>query len=90
MDNAFGHWAFLLETMLVILFIFGTIMVALACYHIDESVIKSMAWILLVAEVVDIGAFIFTGWLGIWPLIFLGASVIILIIIFVAILSNKQ
>jgi len=89
MDNSFGHWAFMLEVMIVILFIFGTIMIILATQHAEATTIKIVAIILGVAELIVFGAFVFTGWLGIWPIIFLGIGVVVVIIIFFSIFTSK-
>lgn len=79
MDNAFGHWGFMFEIMVGLALIFGIFIVMLAFKH-EPLAAQIMAVILAVVELITLGAFIFTGWLGIWPLI-------IIAVIFVAILG---
>lgn len=85
MTNAFGHWAFMAEIILAILVLFGIPILLIP----EENVRKILAYIMLALVVVVIGAFIFTGWLGIWPLIFLGAGVVIIIIIVISLFANR-
>ena len=79
MDNVFGHWGFMFEIMAGLAFIFGVLVVVLA-FQRESMAAKIVAYILAVLEVITLGAFLFTGWLGIWPLV-------IIVVIFVAIIA---
>jgi hypothetical protein len=79
MDNTFGRWGFMFEIMVGLALIFGIFIVALAFKH-ESLAAKIIAYLLAVIEVITLGAFLFTGWLGIWP-------VIIMVVIFVAIIA---
>jgi hypothetical protein len=89
LDNPMGHWAFMLETMLAILLFFGILMGCLFLRHVDKLVITIVAWILLVTEVVDVLMFVFTLWLGIWPLI-IGASIVLLVVFILIAMANAR
>lgn len=77
-----GTWAFMGLVILIISLLFGTAFVS-----VQESTGKTalgFTWLLAVVSVV--GAFIFTGELGIWPILILVGGLVVLIII---ILSMK-
>jgi len=84
-----GHWGFMIEAMLAVFLIFGIIMIAIYSKTKEWNIaIKIIAWILLVTEIVVIFMFVFTLWLGIWPLI-IGSSIVLLIVFIMIATANK-
>jgi hypothetical protein len=78
MDNPTGHWAFMFIVMLIVAFFF-----AVGIILVKERVIRIvLAVVLLLVELAIVGGFMFSGLLGIWPVIILIFTAVGLIIVF--------
>ena len=82
-----GTWAFLALLMLALALVFG-----IAYFVVPNPAGKTaigVAWLL--ASIAVVGGFIFTGQLGVWPIVILvGGVVVLLMVILSAKLSGGQ
>lgn len=78
MNGIFGTWAFMGLIELILAMLFGGV-----CFAVNGAarVAVGVAWLL--CSVAVVGAFMFTGQLGIWPIIILIGGVVSLIVIIV-------
>jgi len=81
-----GTWAFMALILLVVAMIFGVAIVAT-----PDAVIKRMVSIVwCLASIAVVGAFLFTGQLGLWPiLIMVGGTVVLIFIVVGTVLSGR-
>lgn len=77
----FGTWALLVAVLLLTALIFGIAMVGSPTGIIRSAV--AVVWLLVTVGVV--GAFMFTGQLGIWPIVILVGGVVALVLIFLSV-----
>jgi hypothetical protein len=78
MDTSTGHWGFMFIVMMVVAAAFVTGIIAA-----HERILKTALIVVFVlAEVAVVGAFMFSGLLGIWPVIILIFAVVGLVIVF--------
>lgn len=76
LTGVFGSWAFMFIIIVLVALLFGTGMIA-----VQEPIAKkaiAVAWLL--SSICIVGAFIFTGELGIWPILILVGGIVALII----------
>lgn len=74
-----GSWAFMGLIMLLVALVFG---VATATTQGMARIAIAVAW--LCTSIAVLGAFIFTGELGIWPIVILASGVVIMVMTFVS------
>ncbi len=76
-----GTWAFMGLLLLLVALIFGTVMFTAK----DSTSKNALAIIWALISISVVGAFIFTGELGIWPILILVGGVVVIVIIFTSV-----
>lgn len=81
LTGTFGSWAFMGILLLIIALIFGTATLSVK----DNTMRTALGVIWMLISIAVVGAFIFTGELGIWPILILVGGVVCLIILIVSV-----